>query len=152
MRHLGHTLSWQDAQVRDSSQGAWAPQQAQLISGAASSRPTSRPRAGTSDHYFLGRACYKPGQTTPAFKEWFTCAHGVRPAACISAAGGVGTPDPSTTGTSWVSCPTVASEFDAPESAPESASDTSPEQGDDSAGLTPEDPPADVNDTQSPPA
>jgi hypothetical protein len=111
------------------------------------------PTAGTNDHYFLGRACYGPGQTTPAFKEWFYCAHGVRPAVCVSQAGGVGTPDPSTTGTSWTeSCPVLASEFDAPATEPTDAGDTSALQGEPSAGVTPEDPPADVSDTEPPAA
>jgi hypothetical protein len=109
------------------------------------------PTAGTNDHYFLGRACYGPGQTTPAFKEWFYCAHGVRPAVCIGEAGGVGTPDPGTAGTAWTeSCPTLASEFDAPATEPTGASDTSPEQGEASADVTSEDPPVDVGDTEPP--
>jgi hypothetical protein len=104
------------------------------------------PTAGTTDHYFLGRACYAAGQGTPAYKEWFYCARGVGPAACVTAAGGAGTPDPGTAGTSWEeSCPALSSaEFALPGSAPAtSPDDTSPEQGEEDAGETPQDPPAD---------
>jgi hypothetical protein len=40
------------------------------------------PTAGTTDHYFLGRACWGPGGA-PKVKEWRYCARGAGPVACM---------------------------------------------------------------------
>jgi hypothetical protein len=114
------------------------------------------PTAGTTDAYFLGRSCYLPGQTTPAFKEWFTCARPTRPAACIIAAGGAGTVVVGASGATWQSTCARASEpaeMDVPDVAPSSdASDTSSEQGESEsdAGISPEAPPSDPTDVAPP--
>jgi hypothetical protein len=114
------------------------------------------PTAGTTDSYFLGRSCYLPGQTTPAFKEWFHCARSTRPTVCILETGGVGTKVVGAEGASWQNTCQRASEpteADVPDSAPATtASDTSSEQGENEAGTASETPPTDPTDVVPPSA
>jgi len=97
--------------------------------GAAHGDVPTGPAGG--QQYWFGRACYAPGASTPTYKEWFLCARAAGPAACVAAAGGVGTP---VTGTgTWQSNCAVATEpgeFALPAGAPAAnADDASTEAG-----------------------
>lgn len=95
--------------------------------------------------YYLGRSCYAAGAPeAPVYKEWFFCDAGQGPAACISAAGGAGTPADGFSGT-WAGCPSTIPET--PAFAPPAAEPADPTAipaalpGEDGAGITPEEAP-----------
>ncbi|MGC3997721.1 MAG: hypothetical protein QM767_09585 [Anaeromyxobacter sp.] len=98
--------------------------------------------------YWFGRACYAPGQTTPAFKEWFLCDRSVGPAACVLAQGGVGTPAAGADGATWqdtCALQTEPAEFAPPAGAPVAdPTDGSAEAGDTTDPGTPPASPDDV--------
>jgi hypothetical protein len=105
--------------------------------------------------YFFGRACYAPGETTPAFKEWFLCARSQGPRACIEAQGGVGEPVAGAPGATWQSA--CAAAVEPPELLPPAPpplatpEEDGPEAGEDGMGLAPEAPPAHPGDFLPPP-
>lgn len=112
-------------------------------------------------HYWFGRSCYAPGQTTPAFKEWFLCAAGEGPAACLAPLGGwldaEGTQVAGDAAATWKS--TCALSAEGPELGPpagppsDDPSDDAAEPGQDGTGLAPEPPPSDpANPDLTPPA
>jgi hypothetical protein len=118
------------------------------LAGGTGDVPNS---AGGAPQYFFGRACYAPGSTTAAFKEWFLCLRSEGPFACVNAAGGVGTQVAGVPGATWASTCQLAtepSELAPPAGAPgDDPGDTSSEQGESAAGLAPPAPPVDQNDT-----
>jgi hypothetical protein len=86
--------------------------------------------------YWFGRACYAAGGTTPTYKEWFLCPRGAGPAACVIAAGGVGTPVAGT-GTWQTACAlaTEPPEFALPPGAPATGPDDASEEPGGPGGL-----------------
>jgi hypothetical protein len=105
--------------------------------------------------YFLGRACYAPGETTPAYKEWFLCPRSMGPFACIAAQGGAGEPVAGASGATWQSA--CALEVEPPELLPPAPppgatpEEAGPEAGEDGMGPAPEAPPAHPGDFLPPP-
>jgi len=96
--------------------------------------------------YWFSRACYGPGETLPAFKEWFLCPVGVGPVACLVAQGGtwvdaVGQQVKGDAGDTWANTCALAPE--PPEMMPppggpgDGPADGTPEEGQDRTGLSP---------------
>jgi hypothetical protein len=112
--------------------------------------------ADGTQQYFFGRACYLPGQSTPAFKEWFLCPRAVAPAACVIANAGSGDVVVGPAGATWQGTCALATEppeLDAPASAPATTSDdTAAESSEAQTGLAPEAPPATTDDVAPPAA